>query len=232
MKTIYLLGTIVLLGLFACENGDKNNLAVTNVDSMAAPTVPVLDTLVEKQAIETVFKEFYRRLNTMCRTPDFATIENEDGTAYVGIDDAVHRKRMNELHATGLLDSAFLLHYDALAKRIDKGLRSGTLEYNVGELPPYGQGVNPWINAQDHPDGYWLNVTTSVESLSPTKAKLTWSWGEDMHYPAEAVKTNEGWKISRLSGFDTEHFFMTVPRDETVQTRSEEEVQSPSEENR
>lgn len=232
MKIIYLIGCVAISSLIACQNTDETNLPALPKDTMTVAPVPVLDTLLEQQAIETVFKEFYRRLNTMCRTPDFATIENEDGTAYIGIDDAVHRKRMNELHATGLLDSAFLLHYDALAKRIDKGLRSGTLEYNVGELPPYGQGVNPWINAQDHPDGYWLNVTTSVESLSPTKAKLTWSWGEDMHYPAEAVKTNEGWKISRLSGFDTEYFFMPVPRDETVQTTREEEVQSTSEENR
>ena len=209
MKIIYLVGCVAVSSIVACRNaGDSPTPAP--IDTVVVAPVPVFDTLLEQQAIETVFKEFYRRLNTMCRTPDFATLENEDGTAYVGIDDAVHRKRMSELHATGLLDSLFLKQYDALAKRIDNGLRDGSLEYNVGELPPYGQGANPWINAQDHPNAYWLTITTTVQSLTPTKAVLTWSWGEDMHYPAEAIKTKEGWKISRLIGFDTEYFFASA----------------------
>jgi hypothetical protein len=207
MKVIYLIGCCIVSSLLACQNNASNNETIPPADTLIKPTVPVIDTLVEKQAINTLFQEFYRRLNTMCRTPDFETITNEEGTAYVGIDDGVHRKRMNELHATGLLDSSFLKQYDALAKRINKELSNGSMEYNVGDLPPYGQGANPWINAQDRPDGYWLTITTTVQSLTPTNALLTWSWGEDMHYPAEAIKTNEGWKISRLSGFDTEYFF-------------------------
>lgn len=191
----------------ACENFKQQETAPITIDTISKPLVPVLDTVAEKQAIQTLFQEFYRRLNTMCRTPDFEPIENEEATAYIGIDQAIHQKRMKELHSTGLLDSSFLKHYHTIAQRIDKELNDGSMVWNVGELAPFGQGANPWINAQDHPDGYWLHITVNIESLTSTKAILTWSWGDDMHYPAEAIKTNEGWKINRLAGFDMAYFF-------------------------
>jgi hypothetical protein len=206
MKVIYLIGCCLLSSLLACQYTQPNNETIPPTDTLSKPIVPVLDTLVEKQAINTLFQEFYRRLNTMCRTPDFEPEENEEGTAYIGIKQDVHQKRMKELHSTGLLDSSFLQHYNQLAETINKALRSGTMEWNVGDVAPFGQGANPWINAQDHPDAYWLTISTTVQTLTPSKAQLTWSWGNDMHYPAEAIKTSEGWKISRLAGFDTGYF--------------------------
>ncbi|MGI9191717.1 MAG: hypothetical protein ACR2IL_06305 [Chitinophagaceae bacterium] len=195
-----------------CLQCQSNNKALDTSDqkpdtAVSVATVPTFDTLAEQQALETVFKEFYRRLNTMCRTPDFEPEENAEGTAYIGINPTIHQKRLKELHATALLDSSFLKHYDKLAQRINRDLKSGKTTWNVGELPPFGNGAMPWINAQDHPDAYWNNIQINIQTLTPNKAVLTWTWGEDFHYPAEAIKTSEGWKISRLAGFDEANFF-------------------------
>lgn len=212
MKYVLILWIGLGIVCMQCQNtASSNPPSESKPDTLqVAPAPPTIDTLAEKQALETVFKEFYRRLNTMCRTPDFEPVAGAEGNTYVELNSDLHQKRLRELHATALLDSLFLTQYDALFKRINRQLKSGELRWTIGELPPFGHGANPWINAQDHPDAYWNLIQVQLLTINPKHAQLTWSWGDDFHYPAEAVKTQEGWKISRLAGFDVANFFQSA----------------------
>ncbi|MNJ01584.1 hypothetical protein D3C73_1612620 [compost metagenome] len=71
----------------------------------------------------------------------------------------------------------------------------------MGELPPFGNGANPWCNCQDNPDNFWEKIILRDVNFANNLATFNWSWGDGFNYKAKAVLANSIWKIDYLEGF-------------------------------
>jgi hypothetical protein len=149
----------------------------------------------------------------------FPALKNEAGSAYTGFDLDKHRQNMQELTLTGFFAPEFIGNYNKIYLTLDKKLRNGELEWLVGELPPFGNGANPWCNCQDVPDDEadpWNFIEVEVISLDSDRGELRWKWGNSgsdadaggkvFAYRFDVVKDAGRWKIAYLEGFDFHTF--------------------------
>lgn len=147
-------------------------------------------------------RALYRWYETESTLPDFCPLIREgDELAYFSLDLDKHTKRMKELRNSGLFADSFLAHYNQIVLQLHQQMLDGRLKWYIGEIPPFGNGANPWYNAQDTPDDYLQKITIEPILLEDEVATYYWSWGGDFRYQLTAVRVGEEWRIAALEGF-------------------------------
>ena len=105
------------------------------------------------------------------------------------------------------MQSDFLDNYNRIALTIDQELKSKSIEWLIGELPPFGNDANPWCNCQDYAtERYWEIITLQNIQSDGNSAAFDWTWGDGCRYKVRAKKEHETWKIDYLQGFDFNEF--------------------------
>ena len=202
----YLKSTFFLLtlGLFSVCNQSGN---VTTAKSKAVAEIPFVNTRALLEDLKNRVVELYKWNEVQSSHVDFEPLlQQEMDSVYVGLDLARHEQRLAELRETNFFTDHFVENYDQIARTIDEKLKDKSKIWYVGELPPFGNGANPWCNCQDNPDKYWENITLKNVHMSNGDAIFSWSWGCDFGYKAKAVLDHGLWKIDYLEGFDPKTF--------------------------
>lgn len=162
----------------------------------------------DEEKLQILIRQFYRWHETKSSGIDFSPIQREKlDTTYVCLDLQQHEERLEELKQTNFFSAQFLNNYNKLALTIDERLRNKKLQWVIAEMPPFGNGANPWCNCQDNPDEYWQKITLNNMKFDKDTASFSWTWGDDFEYKVKAIKENGNWKISYLQGFDFDEFF-------------------------
>lgn len=151
-------------------------------------------------------RNLYNWHETKSSMHDFEPINDDKDSAYIGLDLVQHKKRLTELKQTGFFASEFIDNYNNIAFSIDADLKKKKMEWLIGELPPFGNGANPWCNCQDNPENYWKTLTIKYFVFGDNMATYYWTWGNDFEYKVIAIKADGEWKISYLEGFDVSDF--------------------------
>ena len=160
----------------------------------------------EKEAIQKLVQDLYEWNETQNSGDDFAPLENND-SIYEGLDLKLHEKRMEKLRESHFFTEEFLENYNKSALGIDKKLRNKSLEWYVGDLPPFGNDASPWCNCQDNPEQFWKKLSVHNLKLHDNSASFTWvSEWEKLRYLLKADKKDGSWKISYMEGFDPKLF--------------------------
>ena len=193
--------TLALLLLFSCK---KENKIVEISNSKIDKTIEgnISD---EKENLQALLRNLYQWQETKSSNNDFNV--NSKDSLYISLNLKDHQIRLDELKKTGFFSKNFVENYNKIGLKIDSGLKSGELEWAVGELPPFGNDANPWCDCQDNPENYWKTLTIQKIKINGDVADLTWTWGNDFEYKVTAVKDNNSWKIDYLEGFDFDNFF-------------------------
>ncbi len=157
--------------------------------------------------IENFTKELYKWNETKNSHNDFSPLENKKtDSIYTNLDLILHKERIQELQNTKLFALQFIENYDKIGLTIHEKMQAKTLQWHIGDLPPFGNGANPWCNCQDNPDEYWKKIKIKNLIIHKQTATYNWTWGDDFNYKAQAIKENGDWKISYLEGFDFNKF--------------------------
>lgn len=166
----------------------------------------------DKQQIETLVQKAYEWIQTKKTQNDFDVIANKKGDKYVGLNIKTHNKIVEELKKSNFFAQQFIDNYNKIGLKIGDNLKTGKLEYFVGELPPYGSDSDPWCDCQDNPEAFWKTMKVNNLKIENNKAAFYWTWTawkETPKYKVTAVKENGIWKIAYLTGFDNKSFFGT-----------------------
>lgn len=199
LKLTSLLSALVFLS--AC-NQNGNETTSKGIEEVQQGNVTALLQDLRNRTIE-----LYKWNDTKSTHVDFEPLLlKETDSIYAGLDLARHEQRVAELRETNLFTDHFVENYDQIARTIDKKLTDKSSLWNVGELPPFGNGVNPWCNCQDNPEKFWENITLKDVKMINENAAFRWSWGGDFDYKAKAVLDHGLWKIDYLEGFDPKTF--------------------------
>lgn len=196
--------------IIACEKSEKTKILD---DQKPRTDSAIVDKNSDSIALLKLTKNLYDWEENKSKTEDFPTFQkNKTDTFYSGIDLPQHKLRLQDLKNSNLFSEKFISNYDRIANSIDLELRKGTMVYNIGELPPYGNGVNPWCNCQDGPDGFLDKIWIMNLAIKDNVASYNWSWGEGLVYHIEAIKENNDWKILKMEGFDYDSFIKTFQK--------------------
>lgn len=198
MKHSKLTTLIFGLLLFSCNQADNKTTTATN-----QPQATVSD---DKEKLLQLVRRLYEWHETKSSQSDFEPIADNQESMYIGIDIKKHEQRLTELKQTNFFADQFLDNYNKLALTIDEELKSKKLEWQVGDLPPFGNDANPWCNCQDYPDNYWLTMSINKIAFDNNTAIFTWTWGDNFEYKVKAIKDIDNWKITYLQGFDYNEF--------------------------
>lgn len=202
-----LLFSICLLG---CEKGIQKKSSVKNTLPANPETTTVSNDSI---ALLQLTKNLYDWEENKSKNEDFPTVQKKKtDTVYSGIDSRKHQSRIQELKESKLFTEQFISNYNRIATSIDKELKKEAIVYNIGELPPYGNGVNPWCNCQDVPDAFLNKIWIMNLSFRDNLASYNWSWGDGLVYHITAEKENNHWKISTMEGFDYDSFVATFQK--------------------
>jgi len=170
--------------------------------------------LDNKEELQELVRKLYEWRETKNSRLDFDPVADKEGR-YIELDLKEHEQRLTELKQSGFFADQFLENYHKIALMIDNGLKTKTIEYLVGDLPPYGNGADPWCNCQDYPDKYWQTMIVDKIQLDNTNATFIWTWVDptlgdrSFEYKVDAIKENDRWLITYLQGFDFNEFFPT-----------------------
>lgn len=196
--------------IIACEKSEKTKILD---DQKPRTDSAIVDKNSDSIALLKLTKNLYDWEENKSKTEDFPTFQkNKTDTFYSGIDLPQHKLRLQDLKNSNLFSEKFISNYDRIANSIDLELRKGTMVYNIGELPPYGNGANPWCNCQDGPDGFLDKIWIMNLAIKDNVASYNWSWGEGLVYHIEAIKENNDWKILKMEGFDYDSFIKTFQK--------------------
>lgn len=211
MKKTILLLSLVFVVFLCCEKkiDDKSaNESIKKPDSILANKTEIPDTKNDSLELQKLVQDLYQWNETKNSNPDFDVVQKEKtDTVYANLDLKKHNERLQELKETNFFAKEFFDNYNKIALTIDEKMRNKSVIYNIGYLPPFGNGANPWCNCQDHPDNYWKTLTIKKLSIEGSNANFVWTWGEGFEYKTKATKENNIWKISYLEGFDFDEFF-------------------------
>jgi len=183
---------------------DVENNIETNKD-----TISVVEADPDVLAISELVRSMYEWQFSNEQTADFP-VEDLGEEIYTKIDDGLYELRVSELENSGYFSQIFIDNYIVLSNSISDKLESGELVYNVGELPPYGTGANPWCECQDYEDEFWSTMIINVvPSGGEEDLKLVkWSFEpEGEGYGMTITKENDDWKIESMKGFTQDTFF-------------------------
>lgn len=215
---------LILFGcitLVACDNNahkkDRNadTIATTPVSLPSGPA-----DLADNDSLELLqlTKKLYRWVEEESGGSDFDPyLAQPNDTIYAGIDLEIHQKRMKELEQTGLFTQSFIANYNKIALAIDKELKGQDLVWNVGVLPPFGNGANPWCNCQDRPDNYLDKIWIMNLSLKNDTASYNWSWGNGLVYHIKALKKEGAWRVTYMEGFDYDAYIQSFVYENNIE---------------
>ena len=211
MKKTLLLLILLLLIFQSCEKKIENiteNKYGENSDSALSNKNETSKTKSDSLELQKLVRNLYKWNETKNTEPDFDVLQIEKtDTVYANLDLKRHKERLKELKKTSFFANEFIENYNKIAVTIDEKMRSKSLVYYIGELPPVGNDANPWCNCQDNPDNYWETLTIKKLNIKGNQADFVWTWGDNFEYKTKAIKENNIWKISYLEGFDFNEFF-------------------------
>ena len=162
----------------------------------------------DKARNEDLIRRTYRWQESDTTRDDYITGRHD--SMYVGVEMNRHARNLEHFRQAGLFAEEFIANYDHVVRTIDSKLRSGELEWPVGDIPPFGEEVDPWYRLQDMPFEHgWEKFEFAFRSIDTAHASLTWSWGQtegyrDFRYNVRVAKENGTWRIAYLEGFDFE----------------------------
>lgn len=189
---------IIFLFQFSCnQNIETINISNNKVNDS-------INYVNDTFEIKKLIKELYTwRQNDL--TEDFKPALRENDTIYFGIDLEYHGRRISELKSKNYFSNEFINNYNDLRNYLNDELRTNIAWY-VGELPPFGNGANPWCNCQDYPEDFVNNIEFKNLVIENNNAKLTWKFKDDISYNVKLKKINNQWKIDYLEGFDLKNY--------------------------
>lgn len=166
----------------------------------------------EHQKLLSLIRNLYKWKNTTDeKNYEFYPIrsENSKDSLIHGLDMKWTQKRIKDFHKTNFFAKGFIDNYNRIALTIDKNLKSKTIEWQVGDMSPFGGDSNLWCDCQDYPDNFWETMTIENVKINKNIATFVWTWGgkTDMDwgkhsYTVKAIKENDIWKILYLKRFD------------------------------
>jgi hypothetical protein len=190
------------------------NIQTVNCQTVKSKTIS--SNSKEHQKLLLLVRNLYKwKWTTDSLNYDYDVLEsgNPKGSAYIGLDMNIHKKRIVQLQKNNLFSATFIKNYNRIAVKIDKNMRNKIITYQIGTLPPYGNDAVPWCDCQDHPDNYWETMIIKKVKINNNTATFVWSWkwedgtfDKDKNYKVKAIKENGAWKILYLQGFDFEAF--------------------------
>jgi hypothetical protein len=213
MKKLILL---LILILFAnCHNNNKqsqkqdssNKQSQKQDNSYVHNSTKVDNRENDSIALLHLTQNLYEWKDGKSKGKDFVPVQDKNADSiYPGIDMALHKLRLEELQHTNLFSKDFINTYNKIAIKIDQEFKSGTLVWNIGELPPFGSGADPWCNCQDVPDDFLNKIWIMHLIIKDNVASYNWSWGDGIVYNIKAKREDSVWKILYMEGFDYQSF--------------------------
>ena len=191
--------TIIAVGLIALSCNQSNDSKKTETTS-----VQVSD---EKADLTKFIQKVYKWREDNSAIDFIPTETNSQDSFYTSLDMDIHKKRFKILTDSDLFTESFLTNYNRIAIRIDKDLKDGSVKWETGDIPPFGNDADPWCNCQDTPvDNYWetLKVINIIQQDGITA--FDWTWGDGFKYKVKAKKDNGRWRIDNLQGFEFNDF--------------------------
>lgn len=197
MKHIKL--TILIIGflLLSCNQTDTKTTQVTKEKASTSAD--------EKEQIQNLIRQVYKWQESQKPSNNDMIADSKD-SIYIGFNLDQLKLDIEELKTTGFFSNEFIDNYYKIFTTLDRKLRNKEIEWLVGDLPPFGDNVNPWCNCQDNPDNYWQTMIIDNIAFESNVATFTWTWGDNFQYKARAIKLNDNWKISYLEGFNFDEF--------------------------
>lgn len=208
MKKLILLFSLSTF-FFSCKKDKQFDKKENSIVEDTTNTVYTKTIYTENDSIALLelTKKLYTWEQQKSSGKDFSPLKDKStDSIYSGIDLSIHKTRLKELINTNLFTNEFIANYNKIALKIESEFKNGALEWNIGDLPPFGSGANPWCNCQDSPNDFLDKIWIMHLSIENNKAFYNWSWGDGVVYNIKAVKENNEWKISYLEGFDYDGF--------------------------
>ncbi|MFV0606639.1 MAG: hypothetical protein ACK5NK_12435 [Niabella sp.] len=199
-----------------CGNGNRHPAENVQVLLMQEDTVLkqseyMAGSVADSTSLLQLTKKLYEWEEASGYIGDFSPLQHEKtDTIYAGLNMAQHQQRMQELKATGFFSESFLNNYNKIAVTINNGMTAGTIRWNVGELPPFGNGANPWCNCQDVPDRFLDKIRIRNLTFKKDTAAYRWSWGNGGGGLIKAIRENDEWTILYLDGFNFDSFLSAI----------------------
>ncbi len=215
-KIIYLIFTLILISCFRQENKGKKTKSDLNIQlDEKKEILSNKDSLEILNLVRNVYK--WKENNPQLTTCFNIGLVSKNGEKYIGIDWKEYEKNVKLFNSSGYFSTEFVEFYKKTLNHIDNKIKNNEYEWNVGEYPPFGTGVNEWCHCQDYPiDNYWEKLEIQdIKLISKNKASLIWNWGKeikwDWHnnkkgYPLKVIKENEKWRVLKLDGFETKYY--------------------------
>jgi hypothetical protein len=197
---------IFIIGLTFSSCNQKNNTATATENKFE--NLETSDKSKAKEDISELIRQLYKWEDKNQITIGQTAITDENEEKVVGLDTIKNLEFIDQFRKTNLFSAEFLSNYQKIVKTLDQKFKTKEIEWLAGDMPPYGNGSNPWCNCQDEPYAeYWDKIEITFIELNQSHAALTWTWGQsdwskDFNYKVRVRKENEKWKISYLQGFD------------------------------
>jgi hypothetical protein len=210
MKRIFLIPILCII-LFSCTQ-TSTNTSSDKVKQDSAIVNPAVATSSQTDSVSLL--QFTKRLyewNQRHNNDDYFSPFQyaKSDTIYARLNMEWHKQKLNELKRSALFTEKFIANYDKIAVTINAKMKDGTLEWKVGELPPFGNGSNPWCNCQDVPDDFLSKLYITHLKVENDGVSYNWSWGDGQEYSIKAIKENNEWKVVKMEGFDYDSFVST-----------------------
>jgi len=163
---------------------------------------------IDKVEISELIRKLYKWEDKNQITIGQTAITDENEEKVIGFDTNKNLEFVDQLRRTNLFSEEFLSNYQRIVETLDKKIKTKEMEWFAGDIPPYGNGANPWCNCQDEPyENHWDKLEITFTEINKSEATLSWTWGQsdwskDFNYKVRVKKENGKWKISYLQGFD------------------------------
>ena len=143
--------TFIILGswlLTACKDVKTDSrqsvAAITIADTSLLKLNEKNNQDADSLALLELTRKLYRWVEEESKPGDFEPyLTDPDDTVYAGVDLKLHQQRVKEITETGLFTQTFIDNYHKIALEINRQIKDRALVWNVGELPPFGNGASP-----------------------------------------------------------------------------------------
>jgi len=197
------LTTIIIIILGGCNPNSTSKHTAPQKDTATAQKKATPYSFQDSIALLQLTKKLYQWNQIDDNDDYFSPLQKDKSdTVYFGLDMKLHQQKLKKLRISGLFSETFISNYNKIAMAIDEKMKDSTLQWKIGELPPFGNDANLWCNCQDVPDDFLGKLY--IMHLKEEKDGIFYNcaWGDGMVYNLKAVKVNNQWKISKMEGFD------------------------------
>lgn len=204
MKFTGLLILTIGMTFNSCSQNSKTTPTIENKPEKK----DIFDASIARNEISELIRQLYKWADKNNITIGQTAITDENEEKVIGLDTKKNLEFIDQFRKTNLFSEEFLSNYQKIVKTLDKKFKTKEIEWLAGDMPPFGNGNNPWCNCQDEPYiDYWNKIEITFIELNQSEATLTWTWGQsdwsnNFKYKVKVRKENEKWKISYLQGFD------------------------------